>query len=135
MAPRGPPGSVTAVQPLTGRVLARPLVAFVLGALVGLTGTGVHRWQQPWGLVLALVSVLAAAVLVRAWTGWTGMLALALGVFGAVSLLGQAGPGGDVVVAAQPVGYAWYLGGLVVALAGLAPRRWFATDVERTASA
>ncbi|MDT0165272.1 DUF6113 family protein [Actinotalea sp. AC32] len=113
------------MEPLTARALVRPFGAFLLGAVVGLAGTGVHRWQQPWGLVLALAAVVAAGVLVRAWTGWVGMLALALGVFGVVSLLGQSGPGGDVVVAAQPVGYAWYLGGLAVVLAGLAPRRWF----------
>ncbi|WP_152605531.1 DUF6113 family protein [Cellulomonas carbonis] len=127
------------MEPLTARALARPFGAFLLGVVVGVAGTGVHRWQQPWGLVLALAAVVAAGVLVRAWTGWVGMLALALGVFGVVSLLGQSGPGGDVVVAAQPVGYAWYLGGLAVALAGLAPRRWFgehgAAAVEPSATA
>jgi hypothetical protein len=110
---------------LTGRVLARLLSVGVLGGVVGVVGTGIHRLAPPWGIALALLTVFAAAVLARAWAGGAGLLALALGVFAVVGLLGGPGPGGDVIVALQPVGIAWYLGALVVVLAGLLPRRWF----------
>ncbi|MBX9244162.1 hypothetical protein ICW40_04985 [Actinotalea ferrariae] len=108
-----------------GRTLARLAGTFVIGVVVGVVGTAVHRWQVPWGLVLALVTVLCAGVLARAWVGWAGMLLVALAVVTTVAILAGRGPGGDLLVAAQPVGYVWYGGALVVALAGLAPRRWF----------
>lgn len=126
------PGPTTAsptvpagVPLLTGRALARLLATGLLGAVVGVVGTSVHRTEPPWGLLLALLCVLSAGVLARAWTGWAGLLAVALGVFAAVSLLGGPGPGGDVLVALQPVGVAWYLGALAVLPVALLPRRWF----------
>lgn len=105
--------------------------------MVGVVGTGVHRAQPPWGLLLALLCVLSAGVLARAWTGRAGLLAVGLGVFAAVSLLGGPGPGGDVLVALQPVGIAWYVGALVVVVVAFLPRRWFAdtpvaSDGDRT---
>lgn len=110
---------------LTGRVLLRAAALLCLGAAVGLVGTGVHRAAQPWGLVLALTTVLSAGVLARAWNGGVGLLALALGIFAVVGLLGGPGPGGDVVIALQPVGVLWYLGGFAVVPAAVLPRRWF----------
>lgn len=110
---------------LDARTLGRLGATFLIGVVVGVVGTAVHRWQVPWGLVLALVTVLCAGVLARAWAGWLGMLLLALGVVTTVGILASNGPGGDVLVPAQPVGYVWYAGALVVALAGLAPRSWF----------
>lgn len=105
--------------------LGRYGATLLIGVLVGVVGTLVHRWEQPWGLVLALASVLSAGLLVRAWSAWVGMLLLALGVVTTVAVLAARGPGGDVLVAAEPIGYIWYAGAAVVALAGLAPRRWF----------
>ncbi|MBC7290252.1 MAG: hypothetical protein H5T83_02800 [Actinotalea sp.] len=116
------------VTPLTGKAIGRLVATGALGAVVGVVGTGVHRAQAPWGLLLALLCVVSAAVLARAWTGWGGLLALALGVFAAVSLLGASGPGGDVLVALQPVGLVWYLGALAVVPVALLPRRWFADE-------
>lgn len=115
----------------TGRVLARLLGTGLLGIVVGVVGTSVHRAQPPWGLLLALLCVLSAGVLARAWTGRAGLLAVALGVFAAVSLLGGPGPGGDVLVALQPVGVVWYAGALVVVVVAFLPRRWF-TDPPAT---
>lgn len=109
----------------TGVAFLRYAACGLLGVLLGVIGTAVHRWEQPWGLVLALASVLSGAVLVRAWTGWVGPLALAMGLVTTVGVLALEGPGGDVLVAAQPVGYVWYAGALVAAGAALAPRRWF----------
>ena len=109
---------------LTGRALARYAGAGVIGAVIGVAGTSIHRASPPWGLVLALTAVLAGAMLARAWIGWAGMLALAMGLVTAVGVL-SAGPGGDVLLVADALGYVWYAGALVVALAGLAPSRWF----------
>lgn len=110
---------------LGGRGLARLLGTGLLGLVIGVVGTSVHRAQPPWGLLLALACVLSAGVLARAWTGRAGLLALALGVFAAVSLLGGPGPGGDVLVALQPVGIAWYVGAVVLVAVAFLPRRWF----------
>ena len=110
---------------LTGRVLARCAGAVLVGALVGLVGTGIHRSAQPFGLGIALLIVLVAAVLARAWAGWLGMLSLGLGLVTVIGLLSLRGPGGDVLIAAQPIGYAWYASALVIGLAGLAPAGWF----------
>lgn len=96
-----------------------------MGAVVGLVGTGIHRSAQPFGLGLALLTVLVAAVLARAWAGWLGMISLGLGLVTLVGLLALRGPGGDVLIAAEPIGYAWYGGALVIALAGLVPAGWF----------
>ncbi|NTW39706.1 MAG: hypothetical protein HGA44_07430 [Cellulomonadaceae bacterium] len=113
------------MEMLSGRVVARWLGAGAVGVVIGLVGTAVHRYSQPWGLVLALATVLVGGVLVRAWTGWVGMLALAMGVATTVAVLGGRGPGGDTLIPAEVVGYVWYCGAAVVALAGLAPARWF----------
>ena len=110
---------------LTGRVLASAGAVLLFGAVVGVIGTGVHRAAQPWGLVLALATVASAAVLARAWAGGVGVLSLALGVFVVVGVMGGPGPGGDVVIALQPVGVLWYLGGFAVVPAALLPQRWF----------
>lgn len=124
--PSAPPGGGSLTGPLTGRALARLLGTGLLGLVVGLVGTGVHRAQPPWGLLLALLCVLSAGVLARAWTGRAGLLAVALGVFAAVSLLGGPGPGGDVLVALEPIGIAWYVGALVVVVVAFLPKGWFA---------
>lgn len=116
---------MTAVQMFTGRAVARVLGSFLVGAVIGVVGTGIHRWMQPWGLVAALAIVVVGGVLGRAWTGWVGVLAVGLGVVTATGLLGSSGPGGDVIIAAQPIGYVWFSGALVAAFAGLLPRRWF----------
>jgi hypothetical protein len=113
------------VELLSGRVIARCAGAGLLGVLVGVIGTAVHRIRPPGGLVLALAMVLVAGVLARAWGGWVAMLAVAMGVVAAVGVLGVKGPGGDVLIVADTVGYVWYGGAVMVALAGLAPARWF----------
>ena len=119
---------------LNGRALARYAGAGLLGVVIGLVGTGIHRAERPWGLVLALATVLAAAVLVRAWAGWIGMLAMAMGLVTTVSVLAGPGPGGDVVVALDAVGITWYASAAVVVLAALAPRAWFSDRPVRGAT-
>ncbi|WP_372593318.1 hypothetical protein [Actinotalea sp.] len=113
------------MQIFSGRGLARLAGSFVVGAVIGLVGTGIHRWMQPWGLIGALVLVLVGGVLGRAWTGSAGVLAVGLGVVTVTGLIGGGGPGGDVIIAAQPIGYLWFAGAIVVAGAAFLPRRWF----------
>lgn len=113
---------------MTPRTLARWAGSVLLGAVVGVIGTGVHRMARPWGLVMALVMVALAGVVARAWTGWVGLLTTGLGVATAVGVLGSRGPGGDVLVAADVWGYLWYAGALAVLVAAVLPRGWFATE-------
>lgn len=110
---------------LTGRVLARLAGSAVLGLLIGVIGTSIHRSRPPLGLALALLVVVVAGVLTRAWAGPAGMFVLAMTIAGSVAVLGAGGPGGDVLIAGDALGYVWYCGAAVVSLAALAPRRWF----------
>lgn len=118
---------------MTPQAFVRAFVAFLLGVLVGTIGTVVHRAATPWGVVAALGLVLAGAVTMRAWAGWPAFVGFAGGVFLAVMVLTQTGPGGDVLVpSGENVDHVWlggvWLGGAMAALvlAALAPRRWFA---------
>jgi small-conductance mechanosensitive channel len=124
-APSSCDGSLTAVETLSARVIARYAGVGLLGIVIGVVGTAVHRSRPPLGLILALLIVLVAALFARASTGWVGMLALAMGIGSTTAVLGASGPGGDVLVVADTLGYVWYVGAAVVALAGLAPRGWF----------
>lgn len=110
---------------LSSRVVARLAGLGLLGVLVAVVGTPLHRARPPLGVLLALVLVLCAGVLARAWAGWAGMLVFALVLTTTVGVLAARGPGGDILIAAQPVGYVWYGGAAVVLLAALAPRAWF----------
>ncbi len=110
-------------------MVLRALGALLLGVLVGTVGTVMHRSVRPWGVVVCLLLVLAAAVTVRAWGGWVASVGLLVGLFGSVQVLSGFGPGGDVLVPGgdAALGWTWALGALAVALAvSLAPRRWFA---------
>ncbi|NCT91135.1 hypothetical protein GXB85_09255 [Cellulomonas sp. APG4] len=113
------------MQPIRPRDVARHLGLLALGVLVSLVGTGVHRASPPWGLVLALLVVVAAGVLARAWVGWTGLLTVGLAVVTTVAVLASRGPGGDVLVALDALGVVWYCGGAAVGVAAVLPRRWF----------
>ena len=105
--------------------VVRVLGCAVLGVVVALVGTGVHRLNPPWGLVLAYLTVLSAAVLVRAWARAGGLVVLGAAVLGTTLAAAYVRPGGDVLVGDGPVGYAWIAGALVVAVAGVLPRRMF----------
>lgn len=115
------------MQPLTGASILRGVAALLLGAVVGATGTVMHRSEAPWGMVLALALVLCAAVAARAWGGWVTFIGYAGGMYFIVQLFAQVGPGGDVLVpAGDSLGWWWIIGsGLAVAAAAFAPRRLF----------
>ncbi len=53
------------------------------------------------------------------------MLAVGLGVATATAVLAVQGPGGDVLIAADTIGYIWYGGAVVAAVALILPRSWF----------
>ena len=130
MAGRGATGSLTTVQPFTGGALVRAAVALILGGVVGTVGTVAHRAIAPWGVVAALVLVLAAGVAVRAWSGYVSLVAYAGGLFLLVQVLSQSGPGGDVLVPAGGwIGWVWIIGApLMTGAAAFAPRRWFSDE-------
>lgn len=116
---------VTTPRRSPGRVFG----SAVLGVVVAAVGTGIHRANPPWGIVLALLIVFSAAVLARAWARRSGVLALGTTVVLTILAMGRLGPGGDVIIAAQPVGYVWLASGVVVAAVGLLPRRWFSDEL------
>jgi hypothetical protein len=111
-------------------VLARTLLAVVLGAVMGALGTVSHltAWEGlPVGLLLALALTASTAVLSRAWAGHGTLLAGAAGWLVAVQVLSVEGPGGDVLVPATVEGLVWAYGGLLLwGVAAFLPRRWFA---------
>ena len=127
----------------TGRLVGRGVACALVGALVGLVGTVAHRAHllgvdlprgAGRGIVLALLTVLAAATLARAWGGMAGLLGFGIGWVVVVQLLSVGGPGGGVLVPSEPVGYVWIYGGmLVVAAAAFLPRSWFSDRPVRTA--
>jgi hypothetical protein len=123
------------VPTLTPRLVLRTAGFLLLGVLVGAVGTVMHRSVRPWGVVVCLLLVLAAAVTARAASGWLASVGLLVGLFASVQVLSGRGPGGDVLVPADgAVGWVWAVGSLVVALAAaLAPRAWFADAPLRRA--
>lgn len=108
-------------MPAAGRLLLHVL-AVAAGVAVGLLGSLVHPVRVagiPVGLVIALL--LSLTVFVGCGGGLRsrgGAAAAALGWLGPVLLLSTPRPEGDLVVPGNALGYAWLLGGTV--LAGLA---------------
>ena len=110
------------------RSAGRTFGSAIVGLVVAAVGTGIHRANPPWGLVLALLIVFSAAVMVRAWARLPGVVALATFLGLTILAMGLLDLGGDVIIAAQPVGYAWLASVAAVAVVGLLPRRWFSDE-------
>lgn len=109
-----------------GSIVLGYVVALLLGGVVATVGTIAHRLWVPGVLVLALVVVLAAGVMVRAWIGTGGLVAYGLGWLVLVQVAATTGPGGDVLLPGQAISYVWMGGGmLMIGVAAFAPRRWF----------
>ncbi len=102
----------------------------VLGVVLAAIGTAFHRTWQPWGLVMALVGLVAAGVLARTFVDRLGQVVYGLAAVVTVMVMTYVRPGGDVLVTDQPIGLVWMAGSLVAALLlpALAPRRWFDDD-------
>lgn len=112
------PGSRHLVSAIAG--------GLILGLVVGVMGTMVHRQWLPWMLIAALIVSLSAALWMRSWRGIAAAGPYAAGWMVAVQVLSLPGPGGNVLITAQPSGYLWTLGGsLLVLLVLVLPRRWF----------
>ncbi|KSW29598.1 hypothetical protein [Cellulomonas sp. B6] len=111
---------------LTASTLARTVASLCVGLGAGTIGTVMHRAIRPWGLVLCVALVLAAALVTRAWAGWAGWFATVVGTLAAAQVLSGRGPGGDVLVPAGDAwGWAWAVGAVVaLGLVALVPRRW-----------
>lgn len=116
-------------EPRDGMAFTVTMVVFtaVLGIFVGAAGTLFHRAISPWGLMIAAVAVLAAAVLARSFVGRAGTLAYAGAVVGTVLVLTYVRPGDDILVTNEAIGLVWVLVAFIGSAAGaLAPRSWFA---------
>jgi hypothetical protein len=115
------------------RALLRLLGVLLLGLVVGVSGTVLHRSSHPWGLVLALALVFTSAVGLRAAVGRAHLLVYLAVLLLTLGGLSQYGPGGDVLVpGADHWGWYWLGGAVVVVLAVLAlPARWFSDQPLR----
>jgi len=115
-------------------LLGKTVLTVLVGVVVGGVGTIMHRSAQPWGLVLSLLLVLAAAATCRAFGGLVAWIGFVVGLGGTVLTLSQKGPGGDVLVPAGPkIGLLWMIGSFVLAGVAMAlPRSWF-SDRPRSA--
>ncbi|MDR0626962.1 MAG: hypothetical protein LBG11_06845 [Bifidobacteriaceae bacterium] len=121
------------------KALASGLVSAVLALVAGIW----HRTAIelgpvktfPIGLVLALVVVLGCTVAARAWAGWLGLFAAAVGAFIASQAAALPGPGGDLLIQGDWIGFTWALAAPLMAVAAAFwPRRWFSTVATRTPS-
>ncbi|MDR2565869.1 MAG: hypothetical protein LBC97_07390 [Bifidobacteriaceae bacterium] len=80
----------------------------------------------PLGLVMAVVGVFGWAVAARALAGWAGVFGAAVGSFAAAQASALPGPGGDLVIQGDWIGFAWAVAApLVTMAAAFLPRRWF----------
>lgn len=97
--------------------LVLPYVAMgLLGVVVGVVGTGGHRYEPYWGSVCVLVLVVSAAVFARAYRAWAGLMAFALTWLAVVLFLYSAnGPGDSIVILSDGLGKVWLYGGAVAA--------------------
>lgn len=104
------------------------LIAVALGVAVGLIATVNHQLaaalfgqQVPVGVVVSLLVCAALLVGGRLYFGTRIVAACAaLGLLVVVALFSGAGPGGSVLVPANPVGWTWVIGPAVIALIVLA---------------
>ncbi|MCJ7827088.1 MAG: hypothetical protein MUP36_02465 [Demequinaceae bacterium] len=105
-------------------VLPYGALAF-LGILVGVVGTGGHRFEPYWGSACVLCLVLAAGVFARAWKSWTGLLVFAQAWIAVVLLLYYTrGPGESIVILGYTFGKIWIFGGSIAVVApAFIPRR------------
>ncbi|MDR3202740.1 MAG: hypothetical protein LBT54_06380 [Bifidobacteriaceae bacterium] len=80
----------------------------------------------PVGLVLGSLLVLAVSLFARAWGRLGGLAAATAGIFGLTQAMALTGPGGDVLIASRPLGYAWLVLAVLLPVGvAFAPRRWF----------
>ncbi|WP_159620003.1 PIG-L family deacetylase [Ruania rhizosphaerae] len=119
------PGEDAEEVPAWYAVLMRAFTA-VLGVVMAAATTAFHRWEPPFGLVLALLAIVASGTLSRSFADRLGVIVHAVAVAATVIALAYVRPGGDVVVTDEAIGTIWLLGAvLMTAVPGLLPARWF----------
>ncbi len=85
------------------------VVSAILGAIVASVGAIAHRSYPPIGMILSALLVVAALTFARAWGGWTAVIAFAVPFVGLTFLYARPGPGGDLLIAGDSLGYAWLI--------------------------
>ncbi|MDR1633611.1 MAG: hypothetical protein LBS27_01530 [Bifidobacteriaceae bacterium] len=107
--------------------------AVVCGAVVAILGVW-HRSSVtlgpvaafPLGLILAVIGVFGCALAARALAGWAGVFGAAVGAFAVSQVSALSGPGGDLLIQGDWLGFAWAAAApLVVMAVAFLPRRWF----------
>lgn len=84
------------------------VVALVIGALYGAAGTIAHAAIPPYGILLAAVGCLAILVALRCLADDRIVpIAGGLGMYLALLVLSQRGPGGSVIVPNTPLAQIW----------------------------
>jgi hypothetical protein len=122
---RSRPTGFAAVR-FPGARFAGIALTLLLGLVVGLVGTITHRTAPPWGLLAAVAATLSAAVLARATAEGAGLAAYAAGLLLVIQAANGYRPGGDVLIPADALGYAWLvLPLLMCAVVTFLPRRWW----------
>ena len=100
------------------------VVCAVLGAIVAAVGAVAYRSYPPIGVILSVFLVLMAAVFVRTWSSWLGVIAFAVPFVALTYAFTRTGPGGDLLITPDHLGYGWLYGGAgAVVIACLLPAR------------
>lgn len=91
------------------------LVGAVAGLLVGVVATFAHQSMPPLGVILALVTSTVFLVGLRlAAPSRAAVVGAVAALLGVTALLSLPSLGGSLVVPANPVGYTWLIGVMVV---------------------
>lgn len=115
----------------TARAWVGGAVAFVAAAALAGLGTVWHHalvtvgslGRLPVGLALGVLALAGLTVFVRAWRGFAGVMGAVAGAFLVTQVLAQVGPGGDVLIQGDAVGYAWMVAAPLAALVPALLRR------------
>jgi N-acetyl-1-D-myo-inositol-2-amino-2-deoxy-alpha-D-glucopyranoside deacetylase len=108
-------------RPSVASLILTCLMALLLGGALGLLGTIGHQYAPPLGIVLSLAAVAGLIGGLRLiFDGRLVPLLAAVGVLGVESLLALPGMGGgSVLIPANPIGYIWSIGPVLIAVVAL----------------
>lgn len=111
--------------------LVRAVIGLLAGVFVGALGSLTHRSIPPWGLVLGVVATVLLSIWLRSSGDWAALGGGILGWFVTVQILSMAGPGGDLLILGDGLGYGWFIAGTIATLAGgFLPRRFLAESSQ-----
>lgn len=108
------------------------LLVAVTGVIVAIVGVGAHRAIPYLGVALALIMVAAGAAFARAWKSWSGLALYAGAWLVPTTAFAGEGPGGSALIAGDPLGAVWAVGGAIaiIAIAVVPPRVWTGPHVQ-----